>query len=97
MSDKDSCAAVFFITHNFKDEKFLGQEVNYAIAEKRDKGDRFQIIAIVFQSEKGEKGVIPDLLRPYVWVEPETELEVLNEILRALPIEVGDFRWRSTV
>jgi len=36
----DSCAAVFFVTPNYKDEDFLASEVDYAIQEKRKKGDR---------------------------------------------------------
>lgn len=33
---KDSCAAVFFITPAYQDEKFLRAEINYAIARVRD-------------------------------------------------------------
>jgi len=91
---KDSCAAVFFITPNYVDEGYLRTEVNYAIAEKRAKGDRFAIVTIVFAGKKGKKGVVPDLLKQYVWMQPATELEALNEILRALPIEAGEPRWR---
>jgi hypothetical protein len=87
---KDSCAAVFFITPSFKDEKFLASEVNYAISEKRSKGDRFAIITIVF----GAGGVVPDLLRTYVWKEPKGDLEALREIVRALPVRVGTVYWK---
>jgi len=87
---KDSCAAVFFVTSNFKDESFIASEVNYAIAEKRAKGDRFAIITIVF----GAGGVVPDLLRPYVWKEPANEMEAFREILRALPICPGPVHWK---
>jgi hypothetical protein len=38
----ESCAAVFFVTPNFRDENFLATEINYALAEKRSKGDRFR-------------------------------------------------------
>ena len=92
---KDSCAAVFFITPNFVDEGYLRTEVNYAIAQKRDKGDRFAIVTIVFADKKGKKGVVPELLKQYVWKEPAMELEALNEILRAMPIEPGETRWRT--
>lgn len=91
---KDSCAAVFFITPNFVDEGYLRTEVNYAMGEKRSKGDRFAIITIVFADKKGKKGTVPDLLKQYVWKEPGTELEALNEILRALPVEPGEPRWK---
>ena len=43
---KDSCAAVFFLTPNFSDEKFLATEINYAIAEHRERSPDFAIIAL---------------------------------------------------
>lgn len=89
----DSCAAVFFVTPNFKDENYLASEVNYAIAEKRKKGASFSIVTLVFQ-ENGLKGVIPELLQPYVWKEPKTNLEALREILKALLIKVGETTWK---
>ena len=46
---KDSCAAVFFVTPSFQDEAYLATEVNYAIQEKREKGDRFSIVTLVFR------------------------------------------------
>lgn len=91
---KVSCAAVFFITPNYQDEGYLRTEINYAVAEKRTKNDRFAIITIVLRNEAGRKGTVPDLLRPFVWKEPATELEALNEIIRALPLEPGEPRWR---
>jgi hypothetical protein len=93
---KDSCAAVFFVTPNFEDERFLASEVDYAIAEKREKGDRFAIITIVLRDD-GQGGQVPELLKRYVWKEPETPLEALDEILRALPIELGKPEWKAHV
>jgi hypothetical protein len=87
---KDSCAAVFFITQNFSDENFLATEVNYAIAEKRAKGDRFAIITIVLESG----GVVPELLRQFAWKEPKTQLESLRDIVRALPVRTGAVYWK---
>ena len=87
---KDSCAAVFFITPNFKDENFLASEVNYAIAEKRAKRDRFAIITIVF----GKGGIVPELLRTYVWKAPTNNLEAIREVLQALPVRVGNVYWK---
>lgn len=87
---KDSCAAVFLITPHFKDEGYIASEINYAIAEKRTKGERFAIITIVL----GTGGVVPDLLRTYVWKEPKGELEALREILRALPVRAGAIYWK---
>lgn len=89
----DSCAAVFFITTSFKDESFLSTEVNYALAEKRKKGDKFSIITIVFDAANSRSNV-PDLLHQYVWKEPVDDLEALREIVAALPVRVGDVYWR---
>ena len=90
---KDSCAAVFFVTPSFQDEDYLSTEVNYAIQEKRAKGERFSIVTIVF-SEGPRKGVVPDLLKQYVWKEPESQVEAFREILRAIPIKVGPVQWK---
>jgi hypothetical protein len=93
---KDSCGAVFFITPSFKDEGYLQTEINYAIQEKRDKGERFAIVTLQFD-ENGKLGEIPDLLRPFVWKKPKTHLEAFREILRALPIAPGAVDWREHV
>jgi len=61
----DSCAAVFFVTPNYVDDNFLATEIDYAIEEKRKKGDLFAIITLVLESEK-RKGAVPELLRRYV-------------------------------
>lgn len=90
----DSCAAIFFITPDYKDEKYLATEIDYAIARKRKDGDNFSIITLVFQNEQGQKGIVPALLQPYVWKEPSNDLIALNEILKALPIEVGDIKFK---
>jgi hypothetical protein len=90
---KESCAAVFFITPHFQDEDYLASEVEYAIAEKREKGDRFSIVTLVFEAN-GLKGQVPDLLKTYVWKEPKTDLEALCEIIIALPVKVGDVCWK---
>lgn len=91
---KDSCAAVFFITPNYVDEGFLETEVNYAITEKMSKGDTFSIITLVFSDTDGKTGEVPELLKTYVWKQPTTDLEALQEILKALPIRVGEVRYR---
>lgn len=92
---EDSCAAVFFITPNFKDENYLATEVDYAFRQKRKKGDRFSIITIVFKDKDGKSGVVPELLKNYVWKTPISESEALYEILKALPVEVGPVQWRA--
>lgn len=91
---KDSCAAIFFITPNYKDEGFLETEVNYAITEKMQKGDKFSIITLVFTDEEGKIGEVPELLKTYVWKQPGNHLEALQEIIKALPVKVGEVRYR---
>jgi hypothetical protein len=93
---KESCAAVFFVTPNFKDEGFLAKEVDYAIAEKHVKGERFGIITLVFPNDDGSSGQVPDLLRRYVWKTPRSKLEALCELIRALPLAVANPVWRQT-
>lgn len=88
-----SCAAVFFVTENFKDEKYLATEVDYAIAEKRKKGKKFAIITLRYSSA----APVPGLLSPYIYKNIENDLEGFNELLRALPIELGPVRWRRSV
>lgn len=91
---QESCAAVFFITTSYKDEDFLATEINYAMAQKREKNNKFSIITLVFKDLSGNKGVVPDLLTQYVWKEPDSDIEGLNEILKALPIEVKHIGWK---
>jgi hypothetical protein len=90
---KDSCAAVFFITPNYIDEQYLATEIDYAIAEKRKKGEKFSIITLVYEID-GKKGQVPDLLSRYVWKEPRNDLEAIRELIRALPVKAGDVYWK---
>lgn len=90
---KDSCAAIFFVTPDYIDEDYLASEVNYAIGEKRKKGNKFSLITLVMEKD-GKKGNVPELLEPYVWKEPRNELEALREIIRSLPIEAGQVHWK---
>ena len=92
---EESCAAVFFITPSFVDEGFLQTEINYAIREKRNKGDRFAIITLRFSNS--DTTVIPVLLQTYVWKTPNSQLEALQEIIRALPVAPGRVDWRSKI
>lgn len=91
---KDSCAAIFFITPNYVDEGFLETEVNYAITEKMQKGDKFSIITLVFNGDDGKIGEVPELLKTYVWKQPNNDLEAIQEIIKALPIKLGEVRYR---
>jgi TIR domain len=93
---QDSCAVVFFITPEFKDEKYLADEVNYAKIEERAKGDRFAIITLVIPHSGKGKPKVPDLLEQYVWISQDSHLKSLTKILEALPIRAsGKLRWRT--
>lgn len=94
---QESCGVVFFITPSFKDQGYLETEVNYAIREKRAKGDKFAIIALQFEDVDGAVGEIPELLKDYVWKKPKTQLEAIREIVRALPVVPGTVDWRSEI
>ncbi len=94
---QDSCGVVFFITPSFRDEGYLETEINYAIQEKRTKGDRFAIITLQFVDADGNVGEIPELLKTYVWKKPKTSLEALREIVRALPIVPAVAEWREGI
>lgn len=91
---KESCAAVFFITDNFKDERYLKSEIDYAIAQSREKENYFRIITLAFKSGKA-KAEIPELLKSFVWKSPATELDALTEIIKALPLAPRHFDFKS--
>jgi hypothetical protein len=88
-----SCAAVFFITENFKDESYLATEVDYAVAQKRKKGKKFSIITLRYPNASP----VPGLLTPYIYKDVNNDLEGFHELVRALPIELGQIRWRKDV
>jgi len=83
---KNSCAAVFFVTPDYKDEGYLETEIDYAIQQKREKGDDFQIITLALTDGSGKRGIVPDLLQRYVWKEPNNDLEGLREIIKSIPL-----------
>ncbi len=90
---KDSCAAVFFITPNYIDEGFLETEINYAITEKMSKKEKFSIIPLVFEKD-GKTGQVPDLLKQYVWKQPQNDMQAFQEIISALPIKLGTVSYK---
>ncbi|MEF7660153.1 toll/interleukin-1 receptor domain-containing protein [Bacillus thuringiensis] len=92
---KESCACVFFITPEFKDEHYLADEINYAKREKKEKREKFNIITLQFTNEEGEQGVVPDILTFEVYTSPNSELDAFNDIIRSLPIQVGHVKWRK--
>jgi hypothetical protein len=89
----ESCAAVFFITENFKDEKYLAAEVDYAVMQKRNKDKKFAIITLRYSGA----APVPDLLTPYIYKNVANDLEGFYELLRALPVETGPIRWKAAV
>jgi len=90
---EESCAAVFFITENFKDEKYLAAEVDYAVIQKRKKGSKFAIITLRYSNA----APVPDLLTPYTYKTVSNDLAGFYELVRALPIELGPVRWKAKV
>jgi hypothetical protein len=90
---QEACAAVFFVTENFKDENYLATEVDYAIQQKRKKREKFAIITLLYS----EPDNVPALLRGYVYKPVKNDLEGMWEVIRALPIELGPMRWKKDV
>jgi hypothetical protein len=90
---EESCAAVFFLTGNFKDENYLATEVDYAIRQKRKKGNKFAIITLRYDGN----ATVPNLLDPYIFIDVVNDLEGFRELVRALPIELGPVRWKAEV
>lgn len=90
----NSCAAVFFITPNFSDEGYLATEIDYALAEKREKGDRFSIITLLIPNQSGEYGEVPRMISQYVWKQVEP-LQIVRTIVQALPICITGITWKK--
>ncbi|HZQ06535.1 MAG TPA: toll/interleukin-1 receptor domain-containing protein [Anaerolineae bacterium] len=90
---EESCAAVFFITQNFKDEKYLAAEVDYAVMQKRSKGKKFAIITLCYLDD----APVPKLLKPYIFKRVSNDLDGFAELIRALPIELSPIRWKAEV
>ena len=85
----ESCAVVFFITEDFKDERFLADEIDYAKTRKSKQGKKFAIITLIFS----DSADIPELLGKYVCKKVDNDLIGLYEIIRALPIKLGPVHW----
>ena len=90
---EESCAVIFFITPSFEDEKYLATEIDYALEERRERAERFQIITLCF----GEGVAVPKPLRRFVYKQVTNDLVGFREILAALPIEVGPILWKKGV
>jgi len=90
----NSCAAVFFVTPDFIDDGFLATEIDYALAEKRSKGDRFSIITLLIRGRSGMVGTVPQMIRQYVW-KPVEPVEITRTIVESLPIRMERTVWRQ--
>lgn len=90
---EESCAAVFFITENFMDKDYLATEVDYAVREKRKKGNKFAIITLRYDNTVS----VPGLLDRYIYRDVVNDLEGFRELIRALPLELGAVRWKVEV
>lgn len=86
-----SCAAVFFITPNFRDNKYISSEIDYALEEKTTKGEKFAIITLLMRGATSD--MVPEILRRYVYKEA-TDLTAVREIVRSLPIRADRIVWR---
>ncbi|MFH0986277.1 MAG: toll/interleukin-1 receptor domain-containing protein, partial [Candidatus Omnitrophota bacterium] len=75
---EESCAAVFFITENFKDEMYLAAEVEYAVMQKRKKVKKFAIITLRYSNA----APVPHLLTPYIYKDIESDLHGFYELVR---------------
>ena len=84
---RDSCAAVFFITPNFTDERFLKQEIEYAINEERERSGKFVIIPLLLDG--ASQNQVPALLSRFVAKTVGDDLDGLLAIIKSLPIKPG--------
>ena len=89
---ENSCAAVFFVTKDFSDERWLRREIDLAVTRQVERGSKFQIITLVFDGAE-----VPKPLQQYLFQHVADHLDGLREIIRALPIELGPARWRERV
>ena len=89
-----SCAAVFFVTPNFSDQGFLATEIDYALAEKREKGDRFAIITLLLRGSDGGFGVVPQMIKQFVWKQVDPS-QITRIIVEALPVRMERVVWRG--
>jgi hypothetical protein len=87
-----SCAAVFFVTPEFRDDRWISQEVDLAINRAVERGTQFRIVTLVFGDAE-----VPRPLQRFVYAKIEHDIDGLREIIRALPIELGPPRWRESI
>lgn len=85
-----SCAAVFFVTSAFKDERWIGREVDLAVHRQIERPGKFQLITLVFDGAQ-----VPKPLQTFVFANVGNDLDGFREIVRGLPIELGPARWKA--
>jgi hypothetical protein len=90
---EESCAAVFFVTESFIDDKYLATEIDYAIMQRRRKEKKFAIVTLRYSTS----APIPSLLQPYIYRDVANDLEGFDAVLKALPIELGPARWKAHI
>ncbi len=88
-----SCAAVFFITQNFKETSFLTMEIDYALKEKSYKNEKFSIITLLLGDDK-DALIIPAKLKKFVCKNPKNDLEGFCNIIEALPMQNPNPIWK---
>ena len=83
----DSCAAVFFVTPAFKAVSWIKDEIEYALKQKKARGNGFKIITLRLADKKGKRRKIPKSLASAssVWKTPKTDMEGIKNIVEALP------------
>jgi hypothetical protein len=89
---KESCAAVFFITSDFKDEKYLRAEIDHALEEKTQRGEAFSIITLQIAGPSSEVGTVPEPLKRFLYKTVKTPLQGFREIIQALPAPFREIR-----
>lgn len=90
---EESCAAVFFITDSFTDERYLATEVDYAVMQKRRKEKKFAIITLRYSNAV----FVPGLLSPYIYKDVANDLDGFQALIAALPLELGPVPWKPGV
>lgn len=90
---EESCAAVFFITPRYQDDRYIGAEIDKAYELKMERGDQFALVALVIPDGNGHTGKVPELLKKFVYAKVGSEFEGLHAIIRAIPIRLGTPVW----
>lgn len=91
---KDSCAAIFFVTKNYIDENYLATEVDYAMTQHYEKGDRFKIITLLI-GEPDDDITVPSLLKQFVFKSPQSQFQGLTDIINALPLKIDNISFKE--